>query len=81
MPIIRPLATFNKEEIIELAKKLGTYELSIQDYKDCCSIVARHPKTKPKLEKAKRFEEGIDMNKLVDETIAQSKCVAYKFEG
>lgn len=81
MPIIRPLATFNKEEIITLAKKLGTYEISIKDYKDCCSIVARHPKTKPKLAKAKLFEKNIDMDKLVAETIAQSKCVMYRFGG
>jgi len=80
LPIIRPLAGFNKDEIIEKAKEIGTYDLSIEKYKDCCSIISRHPKTMPKMEKIKRFEKHIDMKKLVDDTVKQSKSVFYKFE-
>jgi len=79
LPVIRPLITFDKNEIINLAKKLGTYDLSILDYKDCCSIITKHPKTRPKLEKIKAFEETFDVNKLVQDTINASKVVAYKY--
>jgi len=79
LPVIRPLITCDKEEIITMAKKLETYELSIQDYKDCCSIISRHPKTRPKLEKIKELESTVDLNKLVQDTLAASKVVAYKY--
>jgi len=50
LPLIRPLICYDKEEIISLAKNIGTYDISIQPYQDCCSlIVSRHPKTKTTL--------------------------------
>lgn len=79
LPIIRPLITFDKEEIIAAAKGLGTYELSIQDYKDCCSIISRHPKTKPKLEKIKQLESSVNMEKIIQDTLDAGKIVAYKY--
>lgn len=79
LPIIRPLITFDKEEIIAMAKRLGTYDLSIQDYKDCCSIISRHPKTRPKLGKIQELESTVDMNRLIQKTIDASKIVAYKY--
>lgn len=79
LPVIRPLVTFDKEEIIAAAKKLGTYELSIMDYKDCCSIISRHPKTRPKLEKIKDLEATVDMSKLTADTLNAAKVVAYKY--
>jgi len=79
LPVIRPLITCDKEEIITTAKKLGTYELSIQDYKDCCSIISRHPKTRPKLDKIKKLESTFDMDKIIHDTINASKIVAYKY--
>lgn len=50
MPTLRPVLGYDKDEIIKLAKRVGTYETSILDYKDCCSIVSRHPKTRMKVE-------------------------------
>ncbi len=79
LPVIWPLAAMDKEEIISLAKKLGTYDISIRDYKDCCSIISRHPKTRPKLEKIKELESAIDMTKLVHDTLDAAKVVAYKY--
>lgn len=79
LPVIQPLITFDKEEIIKLAKQIGTYELSIQDYKDCCSIISRHPKTKPKLDKIKQLESSISMEKTLHDTLNASKIVAYKY--
>ncbi len=79
LPVIRPLAAMDKEEIILIAKKLGTYDISIRDYKDCCSIVSRHPKTRPKLEKVKELESTIDVGRLIEDTLAASKVVSYKY--
>lgn len=57
MPIFRPLIGFDKEEIVQIAKKIGTFEISIQPFEDCCTIfVAKHPQTKPKLEYIKKSE-------------------------
>lgn len=57
MPVLRPLAGFDKQEIIDLARKIGTFDISIQPYEDCCTIfVAKHPETKPKTSVINRIE-------------------------
>lgn len=70
IPVYRPLLCYDKEEIIELARKYGTFEESIKEYKDCCSIVAvRNPETKTKLDDIKRLEEKIELEQIVKNTI------------
>ena len=70
LPIIRPLAGMNKEEIINKAKKISTYDLSIRPYEDCCSFfVPAHPSTKSKLFDINRINKKLDLNKLYIETI------------
>jgi thiamine biosynthesis protein ThiI len=65
---------FNKQEIVDLAEKIGTYKLSIEPYKDCCSLVAnKHPSTNVPLEKAKKIEEEIGIAKIVEKTLAQTE--------
>ncbi|KXG75051.1 putative tRNA sulfurtransferase [Fervidicola ferrireducens] len=62
LPVFRPLIGFDKVEIIELAKKIGTYDISIEPYADCCSIfVPEHPKTRPKLDDVHKAEERFDI--------------------
>lgn len=57
MPIFRPVIAFDKQDIIDIAEKIGTYEISIQPYEDCCTtFVAKHPVTKPTLESIKKSE-------------------------
>ncbi len=68
-PILRPLIALDKEEIIELAKQIGTYELSIQPYKDPCSMHARRPATWARLEEVLDVEARIDVDALVKETL------------
>jgi len=63
------LLTYDKEEIIDLARKIGTFDLSIKDYKDCCSIISSHPTTKPKLEKVQLYEKKIGIDKIVNKSI------------
>jgi thiamine biosynthesis protein ThiI len=69
MPVFRPLIGYDKEEIITLAKKIGTYELSIKPYRDCCSIIARHPETRARLEVVKELEEKMGMDSVVEKSI------------
>ncbi len=64
--IFRPLLTYDKEEIIILAKKIGTFEESIKEYKDCCSLVAKNPITKAKLDKFKEVLEIINLEELIN---------------
>lgn len=67
MAIFRPLIGFDKREIIDIAKQIGTYETSIKPYADCCTIfVPEHPKTKPAISKVHKVEEVFDIDKLVN---------------
>ena len=60
MPVFRPVIGFDKQEIVDISEKIGTYETSIQPYEDCCTIfVAKHPVTKPNLAVIKRHEENL----------------------
>ncbi|MCR4657994.1 MAG: tRNA 4-thiouridine(8) synthase ThiI [Lachnospiraceae bacterium] len=60
MPVYRPLIGFDKQEIIEISEKIGTYETSILPYEDCCTIfVAKHPVTKPKVSVIRRSEQRL----------------------
>lgn len=61
MPVYRPLIGFDKQEIVDVSEKIGTYETSIQPFEDCCTIfVAKHPVTKPNLNIIKRSERNLE---------------------
>ncbi len=61
-PVFAPLIGFDKEEIVDMARKIGTYEISILPYDDCCSLmVSRHPVTKASLEEVERMEGACDL--------------------
>ncbi len=68
MPVFRPLIAFDKQDIVDIAEKIGTYETSIQPYEDCCTIfVAKHPVTKPNLNAIKRSEQKL--TEKIDELV------------
>lgn len=68
MPIIQPLIGFDKEEIVRLARKIGTFGTSILPYEDCCTVFTpRHPRTKPKLKDVEAVEAVLDVQALVEE--------------
>ena len=68
-PIIRPVACLDKLEIIDIAKKIGTYEISILPFEDCCTIfVPKHPVINPKLEKCLEYEQ-FNYQELIDECV------------
>ena len=70
MPVIRPVACFNKLEIIDIAKKINTYDTSILPYEDCCTIfVPKHPVIKPELSKCLEYEKNFDYQELIEKAI------------
>ena len=76
IPVIRPVACFDKLEIIDIAKKINTYETSILPYEDCCTIfVPKHPVINPKIDKCKEYEEKIDYQNLIEEAIKETKII------
>lgn len=73
-PIIRPVVSMDKGEIIEIAEKIDTFELAIQPFEDCCTIFAPpQPKTRPKLEKAQAYEARLDIEGLMARSMAGLK--------
>lgn len=69
-PIIRPVATMDKNEIIDIAQKIDTFDLSTQPFEDCCTIFApAAPKTKPQIDRAERYEEQLDIVGLVERAV------------
>lgn len=80
-PVLRPLVSMDKTEIIDLSKKIDSYELSIQPYEDCCTVFApQRPATKPNLDEALRLEEKLDVDTLVQRAIAGIKIEKIKVE-
>ena len=71
LPVLRPLIGMDKEEIISLARKIGTFDLSVLPYEDCCTVFTpRRPKTKPRLELVEAAESVLDIEALTREAVA-----------
>ena len=80
MPVFRPVIGFDKQEIIDIAEKIGTFETSILPFEDCCTIfVAKHPVTKPNINVIKRSEQNLEekideLMKIAIETTEVIEC-------
>ena len=73
-PVIRPVVTMDKLEIIDIAEKIDTFELSIQPFEDCCTIFAPdRPKTNPKIKNVEQYEKRLDVEDLVERAVAGIK--------
>jgi len=79
LPILQPVLTYDKHEIVALAKNIGTYELSLEPYKDCCSIISQHPKTLSTDEQLTELEEEIfsDYAGLIKQTLDDVLALEY----
>lgn len=78
LPVYRPLIGFDKEEIVAVSKKIGTFETSILPYEDCCTIfVAKHPVTKPNLNIIRRHEGNLEekIAELVEKAIETDELI------
>ncbi|HLV49492.1 MAG TPA: 7-cyano-7-deazaguanine synthase, partial [Erysipelothrix sp.] len=80
IPVLRPLLTYDKIEIIDLAEKIGTYETSIIPFEDCCTIFTpRNPVIRPKAEKISDFEMKFDLDALVSAAIENTETIEVSF--
>ena len=76
IPMIRPLVCMDKVEIIELSKKIGTYDTSILPYEDCCTIFTpKNPVTKPRVDRCVKYEESFDFESLVQDCIQNTESI------
>ena len=76
MPVMRPLIAMDKVDIMDIAKEIDTYDISIQPYEDCCTVfLPKHPVTKPKLEKILESESKLDVEKLVNDAVNSVETV------
>ena len=71
LSIFRPLLPYDKQEIVALAQQIGTYELSILPYKDCCSLIARHPDTRANLKDVLEAEKMLPIEQIVERTLGE----------
>lgn len=79
IPVIRPLSTFDKAEITDIAIKIGTYETSIRPYEDCCTVfVPKHPQIKPLIKIAIREEQKFDYESLINEAYQNIERIVIK---
>ena len=67
IPVFRPLIGMDKQEIIEISEKIGTFATSILPYEDCCTVFTpKHPRTRPTLEMIEEAEKALDIEELVN---------------
>lgn len=69
MPIFLPIIAYDKEEIIKVAQRIGTYDVSNEAYKDCCSLMSKHPKTMSRVERILNLEEKLGFETLIKESL------------
>ena len=82
MPVFRPVIGMDKQEIMEIAMKIGTYETSILPYEDCCTVFTpRHPVTRPTLERIEASEKVLDIEGLVQEAVDGTEVVTFNAAG
>ncbi len=80
IPIFMPLVAMDKEEIVTIARKIGTLETSILPYEDCCTVFTpKHPKTKPTLEQLINAEKNLDREALIQEALADVEKITVKY--
>jgi thiamine biosynthesis protein ThiI len=78
LPILRPLIGFDKEEIIEIAKEIGTYEISIKPQEDCCTLFTpKHASAAGNLELVRKFEEKLNIKEMMEKALKEAKVEIY----
>ena len=76
MPVMRPLIAMDKVDIMDKAREIGTYDISIQPYEDCCTVfLPKHPVTKPKIERIEKSESALDVETLVKNAVGSEEII------
>ncbi|MBI4278384.1 MAG: hypothetical protein HY660_07995, partial [Armatimonadetes bacterium] len=82
LPVFRPLIGWDKSEIVATARQIGTYDISVQPYEDCCTLfVPARPRIKPRLEEAEAAERDLSIPTLVEEALARSEAATVEPAG
>ena len=77
VPVLRPVCTYDKNEIIKISRKIDTYDISIKPFEDCCTVyVPKSPATAPTIEHSINYEKAFDYATLVDEAVENVKTVS-----
>lgn len=81
-PIVRPLSTYDKVDIISISRKIDCYELSIKPFEDCCTVyVPKAPATSPKIDKAELYEKAFDYQVLVNEAVENTQAITIDMDS
>ena len=81
IPVLRPLIGMDKEEIVKIARHIGTFDTSILPYEDCCTVFTpRHPKTKPSVEETREYEAALDVEGLCRRAMENREMIRVKPE-
>ena len=81
LPLFTPLIGMDKEEIVTIARRIGTLETSIVPYEDCCTVFTpKHPKTKPTLAQVEQAEAGLDVEALISRALEQTEKVMVRYD-
>ena len=82
LPVLRPLIGMDKEDIVSIARRIGTFETSILPYEDCCTVFTpRHPRTKPPLDEVLEAEKALDAEALIEEAVMNVEHVRIHSKG
>ncbi|HEX7065702.1 MAG TPA: tRNA uracil 4-sulfurtransferase ThiI [Bacillales bacterium] len=77
-PVLRPVLAMDKTEITAISKRIGTYDISIRPYEDCCTVfVPAAPKTKPNRERARQFENNLPMDSLIEQAVKDTEILQF----
>lgn len=78
-PVFRPVIGMDKKEIIEIARRIGTYDTSTLPYEDCCTVFSpKHPKTKPRIEDVKAAEQSYDFDGMIEKAVAETEIKRFR---
>ena len=82
IPVFRPLAGLDKTEIIEIARKIDTFETSILPYEDCCTVFTpRHPKVRPRPEDVEKAQSSFDFEPLIEKAVENTELKTFTYGG
>jgi len=82
MPVFRPLIGMDKNDVVDMARGIGTYETSILPYEDCCTVfTAKHPLTRPSVENVKSIEESLNNDELMEKAVNDAEIIKLEYRG
>ena len=74
LPVFRPVVAFDKEEIIDIAQKIDTFEISIRPYEDCCTVfLPKNPVIRPRISEAEEYERDLDIDALIEKAVENTE--------